>query len=42
MEEEMQKKIGVRMNKMLGEIRKAFKKCYLAKNLAKGRFEKLM
>jgi hypothetical protein len=34
--------IGITMNKMLKEIRKDFSKCYLAKNLAKGRFGKFL
>jgi hypothetical protein len=36
------KKIGVKLNKMLGEIRYDFYKCSLTKNLVKGKFGKLL
>jgi hypothetical protein len=42
MEREKREKIGIRMNKMLGEIRNDFYVCFLAKNQANGRFEKLL
>jgi hypothetical protein len=42
MKKEKRQKIGIRMNKILGEIRDDFLKCSLAKNLTKDRIGKLL
>jgi hypothetical protein len=42
MERKKERKRRIRMNKILGEFRNYFQECSLARNLAKGRFGKLL